>query len=251
MNSTLFADIGNTTVSWAVWSGSAWAGPRQVRPAASAPVALRAAARQAGASAVVAVVSSPANGSRVEEAIRADGLEFQQVRRDFPIPIQTAYLDPSQLGADRLCNALAASHLLGTPVVSASAGTCLTVEAVDASGVLAGGAIAAGVATAAAGIGLRVPHLTDPARAAAQRPPDRPAPGRTTEENLRYGLWLSAAATMDAFLAMAREAVGQGAPAVVTGGDAKTISSLMQTAVRVEPDLTLIGVKLAFDAAQP
>ena len=219
------------------------------QPARTAPVAIRAAAREYDCDLVVAIISSPEHGARLEDAMRAEDVRLLAARRDFPIPVETMYEDPSEIGADRLCNALAAMDWVGKPVISASAGTCLTVEAMDAEGVLIGGAICSGVMTAAAGIGLRVPHLKEKALEATQ-PPQTPALGRSTVENLRIGLWLEAAAAMQRLITLAREALGVDAPVVLTGGDASTLAQLMSIPVSVVRELTLEGVRIAFERWQ-
>lgn len=63
-----------------------------------------------------------------------------------PVPIRNAYQSPQTLGADRLAAAVAGAKLAaGRPALVFDAGTCLTVEFVDAEGVYRGGAIAPGL----------------------------------------------------------------------------------------------------------
>src|SRR5665811_2209440 len=49
---------------------------------------------------------------------------------------------PGDVGPDRLVNAYAAAHLLGTPVIVVDCGTATTFDAVDSQGAFVGGAIA-------------------------------------------------------------------------------------------------------------
>ncbi|MCX7597394.1 MAG: type III pantothenate kinase [Armatimonadetes bacterium] len=167
--------------------------------------------------------------------------------RDFPVSVPTAYHDPGELGVDRLCAAFAASHLFGVPVVTASAGTCLTVEAVDERGVLVGGAIAAGVGAMARGIIGAVPHLECYVDAAVRAGVSTVDLGRSTAENLVLGLWLGAAATLDRLIAAARAVVGMKAPVVLTGGDAHKLAPLCQTKVEIFEHLVLEGLRLAYE----
>jgi type III pantothenate kinase len=250
MSIVLYADIGNTNVCWRAWGDGNWLAELSRESVVAAPTTLRAAAMAYGTSVVVAVVSAPALGQRVEEALQASGLRFIKAGRDFSVPVQSDYEDPTQIGADRLCNALAAQQKYGCPVVSGSAGTCLTTEAVNERGVVIGGAIAAGVPAAASGVGLSVPHLAEPAKQAVQARPLSLSPGRTTEQNLSLGLWLGAAATMDVLIALATSAVGKEAPAILTGGDAPFLAPLMRTPVQVVANLTLEGLRLAFERSE-
>ena len=63
------------------------------------------------------------------------------VKTGMPIHID----NPHEVGADRVVNAVAASHRYGTPVVSVDFGTSTNMDAVDASGAYIGGAIAPGL----------------------------------------------------------------------------------------------------------
>ena len=74
-------------------------------------------------------------------------------RRELPLTVATAgtvpiavRVDrPSEVGADRLVNALAAARLYGTPAVVVDFGTATTLDGVDADGAYVGGAIAPGL----------------------------------------------------------------------------------------------------------
>jgi type III pantothenate kinase len=245
----LLADIGNTTVKFWLWGGEGWVGELSVVAAAAGPAALCQAAQQAGLDFVVAVVSAPAQGQAVEEKLQTAGLRLLRAGRDFQIPLPTNYYDPREIGPDRLCNALAARETFGAPVVTCSAGTCLTVEAVNEAGVLVGGAIAAGLAGAARGVAQAAPHLADKIELGGALLPSELVPGRSTAASLRCGLHLQAAATVDAFVRLGRAAVGEQAPAVLTGGDAQRLRPLCQLVDHVVPSLTLDGLRRAFLAA--
>ncbi|MCD6351969.1 MAG: type III pantothenate kinase [Armatimonadetes bacterium] len=248
MTKRLVADVGNTTVCWQIVSAGGEASQINRRPASEAVTLVVRAAAEASVRRVAAVVSAPELGRRVEEALAREGIEYLQVGRDLPVPIETDYYDPAEIGPDRLCNALAAREGYGPPVVSASAGTCLTVEAVNAEGRLVGGAIGAGVPAASAGIAATAPHLAEAVRRAAGRSPEDGL-GRSTQENLTLGLWLGVAGALESLVLRARRAVGEGAPVVLTGGDAQPLAMLLGLEVAVEPGLTLQGVRLALEHA--
>ncbi len=250
---TLLVDIGNTTVAWRPISAGRWVGEPTRAPAAEAPQALVADARRLGIRSVAAVASAPAMVSAIETALAAHGIALAIAERDFPIPIETTYYDRREIGRDRLCNALAARESLGAPCVSCSVGTCITVEAISADGVLIGGAIAAGIPALRAGIEDTASHLAEPLAQAAQAPPPTLDPGRSTTENLRLGLWLQAASTVERLVDMARRAVARSGeheapdiPVALTGGDSAAIASLCGEHFRVEEFLTLEGLRLAY-----
>lgn len=271
----LFADVGNTAVKWRLWTGSEWGDACWMEPekavqkagclldkwrpgtlVAVASVSMRTAqdgypvyrhgARQPQSEetprnimVVAAALAETADQARIPCLLAGC---------DFAIPIQTAYHDPNEVGLDRLCSAFAASNLVGKPVVTASAGTCLTVEAVDARGVLVGGAIAAGVGAMAHGISEGAPHLRPFVEDALRADATTLVLGRSTFENIALGLWLGAAAVLDRLIAAARAVVGPGAPVVLTGGDAHKIAPLCQTQVDVVDYLVLEGLRLAYQS---
>ena len=63
--------------------------------------------------------------------------------------IRMRYDDPSEVGSDRVADAVAARETYGAPVVVVDLGTTTNIEVVDESGAFAGGIIAPGVALGA------------------------------------------------------------------------------------------------------
>ncbi|MBC7286595.1 MAG: type III pantothenate kinase [Armatimonadetes bacterium] len=242
----LLLDIGNTTVTWRMLTGTTWASEAVTVSSGDAAPEIERAAAERRARRAVAVTSAPEIALAVEDRLRRCGVEFLLAERDFPIPIATRYYDRGEIGRDRLCNALAAAELAGTPCISCSVGTCITVEAVDAQGVLVGGAIAAGMPSLRSGIAGTAPHLSPALGHASASPPSSTQLGRSTAENLRLGIWSQAAATVDRLVALARQAVGRHAPVLLTGGDAATVAGLCNEAYRVEPFLTLEGLRISY-----
>lgn len=97
-----------------------------------------------------------------------------------PLPVR---LDrPSEVGADRLVNALAAARLYGAPAVVADVGTAITVDAVARDGAFLGGAIAAGPDLGLRALAERTAKLPPVAFAEPAR-----AIGRDTVDALRAG----------------------------------------------------------------
>jgi type III pantothenate kinase len=97
-----------------------------------------------------------------------------------PLPVRVDR--PSEVGGDRLVNALAAHRIYGSPAVVADIGTALTVDAVARDGGFLGGAIAAGPA-----LGLRAlaSHTAQLPRVSLVEPSR--AIGRDTVGALRAG----------------------------------------------------------------
>jgi type III pantothenate kinase len=223
----LYADAGNTALKWAVRCGDCWAAQGRVENDAleCAPREIAAALTLIGLEpeecAGVALVSSrPALTDAAEAVLSATtGLPVRLLGREMRAEIEVAYADPAQIGQDRLAAAEGALAIVGAPAIVLALGTCVTAQAIDASGVLQGGVIAAGIEAQAEGIATAVPHLCEPLAEALRvlRSGDTLPPiGRTSAQNLALGLALSLRGTVDALIAAMRREVG-GAPVVATG----------------------------------
>lgn len=158
---------------------------------------------------------------------------------ELSIPIN--YHPLESLGIDRVLNILAARESWGCPVIVVDYGTAITVDVMDATGVYRGGAILAGVNTAAEALWQRTAqlHATDldimPLSAI----------GSTTVECLRVGLMMGGALAVDGLIEQIRKELAANAPVIITGGMGDKMSLGMQYASAVVPELTLQGIRLA------
>lgn len=152
---------------------------------------------------------------------------------------------PHEVGADRLVNAVAASHLYGPPLVIIDFGTATTFDVVDSEG-YRGGVIAPGI-----NLSLQALHM-----AAAKLPRvnvDRPEKviGTTTIEAMQSGVYWGYIGLIEGLIARIRAeyaATHQKEMTVIaTGG----LSPLFQTGTnviqKVDMDLTLTGLRLIFE----
>jgi type III pantothenate kinase len=160
--------------------------------------------------------------------------------------IEILYENVAEVGPDRVVNALATRELYGAPAVAVDFGTATTFDVVDAAGAYVGGVIAPGVAISArtlfAGAArLGAVEFTMPPRVV----------GRNTDEALRAGIILGAARAADGIVEAIRAERGERGALVATGGLAGVVAPLMETAPRVDPELTLKGLALAFELLRP
>lgn len=160
------------------------------------------------------------------------------------LPITLDVLEPLTVGADRIINTLAASQLYKTDTVVVDLGTATTYDCITADGVFLGGVIAPGVRTSAETLFRRTSKLP----ATELVPPSRVI-GRRTEECIRSGVVLGAADAVDGLVRrIKQEWPTPRVPVVLaTGGLAPMIAPLCQTIDRVEPHLTLVGLRIAYD----
>jgi type III pantothenate kinase len=159
--------------------------------------------------------------------------------RNCGIPVKVK--KPSQVGADRLANAVAAKFLYGAPVIVVDYGTGTTFDVVNRSGAYAGGAILPGL-----GISLRALHDFTAKIPQIKFKKVSYAVGRNTEEAVRSGVYHGAIGTTRELLFRIRKELGKRAPAVATGGWCGVFKDT-SLFYRIELDLTLAGMALIWE----
>jgi type III pantothenate kinase len=247
----LYADLGNATLHWGISASGEWLGIARVdtSPDMAAPCAkslvhlIEGVAVAAGDYSGGLICSSAPDFTGIVTHAVGDhlGRELPEMSVEHRELVATDYLDPCQVGADRLCNATAAATLHSDPCVVIDVGTCITAEVVR-DGVLVGGAIAPGLPVMMAGFGTRATHLADFV-AEMREPADLHAPGRSTEENLSLGVYTAVAGTAES---LAENFVHdlQGPGIVLTGGMARWVCDHADIPATVDTILTLRGLKL-------
>lgn len=153
--------------------------------------------------------------------------------------IRVLYDDPSQVGADRIANAVAVQHLYGGPAIICDFGTATTVDAIDERGDYLGGAMAPGVV---------VSHDALVERAARLSRVDLDAPttvlGRNTRASMQAGLVFGYAGLVDGLVARMRREMGGDPKLILTGGLAPLMAGLVASVHATDPGLTLTGLRL-------
>ncbi len=160
------------------------------------------------------------------------------------LPITLDVLEPLTVGADRIVNTLAASRLLERDTIVVDLGTATTFDCITADGVFLGGVIAPGVRSSAETLFRRTSKLPATELAA----PDRVI-GRRTEDCIRSGVVYGAAEAVDGIVRRIKgEWPTPRVPIVVaTGGLAHLIQPHCREVERLEPNLTLVGLRLAHE----
>ena len=156
---------------------------------------------------------------------------------------------PREVGADRVVNAVAAHELFpGSPVVVADFGTAITIDAVSARGDYLGGAIAPGVDTAVTALFSAAAQVPQIRRVELVAP--GAAIGKSTVTSVQSGIMYGMAALADGLVERVRAELSDGpepVPVVATGGLAATVVEHCRLIDRIEPTLTLDGLRLVFE----
>lgn len=162
-----------------------------------------------------------------------------------PLPIRVDR--PSEVGADRLVNALAAQRLYGTPAVVVDFGTATTLDCVAADGAYVGGAIAPGLELGLEALTARTAKLPR----IELRAPDR-AIGRDTVSAMQAGTIFGYQALAAGLLARVRRELAdangttaEDVKAILTGGlSAAPWARALEGIDAVDPELTLRGLAI-------
>jgi type III pantothenate kinase len=170
------------------------------------------------------------------------GVEPVVVGPGIDLGITIDYRDPSEVGPDRLANAVAVHELVRGPAIVVDFGTATTFDVVTADGRYMGGAIAPGLLTSAETLFRKAALLH---RVALVAPAS--AIGKSTEESLRSGILFGTAGQVDALVTRIVEEWGESPKVVATGGLASTVAPLSRTIDLVDPDLTLKGLAIIYE----
>lgn len=154
--------------------------------------------------------------------------------------IRLDYYPPSDVGADRIVNALAVREMHGTPAIVVDFGTATTFDAVSAEGHYVGGVIAPGIGISAEALYSRAARL--PRIEILE--PEQPI-GQTTVASMQAGLFYGYVDLVEGIIRRMKKVLGS-ADVTATGGFARLISRRAALVDRVDDDLTLRGLHLYF-----
>jgi type III pantothenate kinase len=153
--------------------------------------------------------------------------------------IRIQYENPKEVGADRICNAIAVFEKYGGPAIVVDFGTATHYTAVSATGEFLGGAIAPGV-------GISVRAL---AEHAAQLPyvelvKPKAMIARSTVTAMQAGIIYGFVGQVEEIVRRMRAELGGSATVVATGGWAELILDECRCFDHYDPLLTLEGLRI-------
>lgn len=239
--------VGNTTINAASAHG------HEIRdhlrfPAGEIASAVDGIASLGDSPVVIATVNRKASNALVAALIDDDRItaEIHELGRDLPVSIDSSIPESAGTGQDRLLAAAGAYTLLGQACVVVDAGTALTIDFVDGEGVFQGGAILPGAA-----MSLRALHEGAPAlpMLTVGRPDDTEPFGKNTEQAMRNGSIYGVQGAVRLLTERYAERYGAYPQVIATGGDAAMLFEGDELIDRIVPELPLIGIAVAYQAA--
>jgi type III pantothenate kinase len=160
------------------------------------------------------------------------------VRTGMPI----LYEPPGDVGADRIVNGVAAFAAYGGPAIVVDFGTATTFDVVTRKGEYLGGVICPGIGISSDALFQRAARLPR----VDVRHPGRVI-GRTTVASMQAGLFFGYADMVEGLLARIKAELGEPARVVATGGLAESLASEIPSIGKVDPVLTLTGLRLIWE----
>jgi len=238
-------DCGNTRIKWARFE----ADQRHDRGSASLHgdadpfAALAAALGRAPARVLVANVAGDAVADRIRQSIEAAPGRRPEFVAVEPRAhgVACAYRDPRTLGVDRWLAMIAARRWLTGPYAVVSAGTLVTIDAVDAGGQHLGGLIVPSDRLMIEAMARKAERISVVDPSAGEALPALGI-GRSTDEAVRFGARQALTGAIDNALAAVAKFLDSPLSVAVTGGDGARIASWIAADAIVKDDLVLDGL---------
>ena len=172
------------------------------------------------------------------------GKEYFDVEPLFVTPalvhdMPVLYEPVSDVGSDRIVNAVAVREMYGKPAIVVDFGTATTFDVIDADGAYLGGAISPGIGISADALTRRAARLP---RVEIARPDT--VIGRNTVGSMQAGIFFGYVDLVNGIVGRLTEELGAEPVVVATGGWAPIIAPECPRVQHVDPLLTLTGLRI-------
>lgn len=249
----LAADIGNTNITLGVFDGDkivhSWRLSTEItRTEDEYGVFLKNLLRETNLDTKVksAVISSVVVQltERIETALKKYmGIDSLIISHKIATNVTLKTDNRSQIGADRIANACAASILYKSPAIVVDFGTATSFDIVNKDNEFIGGIITAGMKIQADALSSKTSKLPKLNIEAPEH-----AIGRNTIDAMLSGIVRGHAAMIDGLIEECEKELGYKTTIIATGGYSSVISKYLKRKFDyINPDLTLQGMKILYD----
>ncbi len=167
------------------------------------------------------------------------------VSASLPLGLKILYEDPHAVGADRLCNAVAAHAKFKGPLVIVDFGTATTFDVVSDKGDYLGGIISAGIETSAGELHRRAAKLP---KIDLHFPPK--IIGTNTVHSMQAGILYGALDAMESMIRRISKELDDYPTVIATGGFSQFMTQQSKLINKCEPTLVLDGIRIVVERMQ-
>ncbi|MBU1170852.1 MAG: type III pantothenate kinase [Proteobacteria bacterium] len=153
------------------------------------------------------------------------------------------YSNPSEVGADRIVNAIAAYSRYKAALIVIDFGTATTFDVISRKGEYLGGAISPGIMISSDALFLNASKLP---RVEIFSPPDKVI-GKDTAESMKSGIIFGYAGLVDGMVARIKKELDEKPLIIATGGLAPLMNHVSESIEHVDSSLTLEGLRIIYD----
>ena len=152
------------------------------------------------------------------------------------------YLNPSEIGADRIASSVAAEHLYGGPAIIMDFGTATTFDIIDNDKGYLGGCIIPGVKTSLEGLASRAAKLFP-----VEIVPLKRIIRKSTKSSMQSGIYHGTICMIQGMIEkIKRELNYNEVKIIATGGFSNLLASAISTIEIIDPFLVMKGLKILY-----
>ncbi len=191
---------------------------------------------------IIASVVPPVMYSLTNAVRKYFGLNPVIVGQDVDAGVKNHYINPREVGMDRLVNAVSAIEKYGKPLIIVDIGTAITFDCIDQTGAYVGGAIFPGIKIAMEALFMKASKLPRVDIVRTEK-----AIGRTTVHSMQSGAVRGyVGALTGIILDMQKELEGE-TKVIATGGMGRMMAEHCELINPMDIILTLEGLRLIYE----